>query len=149
MKGPPTVLLHKSFRIEFESSSNRVRIELGAPTAYKLEEKSRENFFARIRRGPTLCCCCVSVLKPKKIFFGCPISRKNTVKKYCCNFFREMVWQYIKANRYYLFFFIYTLYRVFHQEIHNQERLHTQHILRPVLNITSFKNKTKNIKTEK
>ena len=44
MKGPPTVLLHKSFRIEFESSSNRVRIELGAPTAYKLEEKSRENF---------------------------------------------------------------------------------------------------------
>ena len=145
MKGPPTVLLHKSFRIEFESSSNR----FGGAYCIQTGGEEQREFFARIRRGPTLCCCCVSVLKPKKKIFRCPISRKNTVKKYCCNFFREMVWQYIKANRYYLFFFIYTLYRVFYQEIHNQERLHTQHILRPVLNITSFKNKTKNNKTEK
>ena len=99
----------------FESSSNRVG---GAYCIQTGGEEQRE-FFARIRRGPTLCCCCVSVLNPKNIFFGCrPISRKNTVKKYCCNFFREMV-MVVYKSQYYLFFFIYTLYRVFHQEIHN------------------------------
>ena len=73
MKGPPTVLLHKSFRIDFESSSNRVG---GAYCIQTGGEEQRE-FFARIRREPTLCCCCVSVLKPVR--FHEKILLKNIV----------------------------------------------------------------------
>ena len=90
MKGPPTVLLHKSFRIEFESSSNRVG---GAYCIQTGGEEQRE-FFARIRRGPTLCCCCVSVLKPKNIFFLVVVRfhEKILLKNIVAIFFVKWLW---------------------------------------------------------